>query len=64
MHDTKAFTLKFGGKNSWFDCHHRLLLPNYNFRRNKKDFTKNKVKTNGSAHILTGLRYLGLVQEW
>ena len=25
MEDTKAFTLKYGGKNSWFDCHRRFL---------------------------------------
>ena len=23
--DTKAFTLKHGGKNLWFDCHRRFL---------------------------------------
>ncbi|XP_019240729.1 PREDICTED: uncharacterized protein LOC109220717 [Nicotiana attenuata] len=41
MEDTKAFTLKHGGKNTWFDCHSRFLPMNHEFRRNTSAFMKN-----------------------
>ncbi|XP_058776694.1 uncharacterized protein LOC131651025 [Vicia villosa] len=45
MNHTKAFTLDFGGKSSWFDCHRRFLPTNHEFRRNKDAFRKGiKVK--------------------
>jgi hypothetical protein len=31
MENTKAFTLKNGGKSSWFDSHRRLLPHNHPF---------------------------------
>ncbi|XP_019253809.1 PREDICTED: uncharacterized protein LOC109232493 [Nicotiana attenuata] len=42
MEDTKAFTLKHGGKNTWFDCHHRFLPMNHEFRRNTSALMKNR----------------------
>ncbi|XP_019240549.1 PREDICTED: uncharacterized protein LOC109220542 [Nicotiana attenuata] len=42
MEDTKAFTLKCGGKNTWFDCHRRFLPMNHEFRRNTSAFMKNR----------------------
>ncbi|KAM3378772.1 hypothetical protein P3S68_011185 [Capsicum galapagoense] len=42
MEDTKAFTLKHRGKNSWFDCHRQFLPMQHEFRRNTSDFIKNK----------------------
>ncbi|CAK8543573.1 unnamed protein product [Lathyrus sativus] len=40
MEFTKAFTLEFGGKSSWFDSHRRFLPRDHVFRRNKTDFKK------------------------
>nr|XP_016446420.1 PREDICTED: uncharacterized protein LOC107771546 [Nicotiana tabacum] len=40
--DTKAFTLKYGGKNTWFDCHRIFLPMNHEFRRNTSAFMKNR----------------------
>ncbi|XP_019237604.1 PREDICTED: uncharacterized protein LOC109217792 [Nicotiana attenuata] len=42
MEDTKVFTLKHGGKNTWFDCHRRFLPMNHEFRRNTSAFMKNR----------------------
>ncbi|XP_019240825.1 PREDICTED: uncharacterized protein LOC109220814 [Nicotiana attenuata] len=42
MEDTKAFTLKHGGKNTWFDCHRRFLPIDHEFRRNTSAFMKNQ----------------------
>ncbi|XP_009611817.2 uncharacterized protein [Nicotiana tomentosiformis] len=42
MEDTKAFTLKHGGNNTWFDCHRRFLPMDHEFRRNTSAFMKNK----------------------
>ncbi|XP_058732953.1 uncharacterized protein LOC131604516 [Vicia villosa] len=45
MNHTKVFTLDFGGKSLWFDCHRRFLPTNHEFRRNKDAFRKGiKVK--------------------
>jgi hypothetical protein len=54
MDGNKAFTLKYGGKNSWFDCHRRFLPPNHAFRRSKNRFTKNSVVRDEPPPILTG----------
>ncbi|CAK8543131.1 unnamed protein product [Lathyrus sativus] len=40
MEFTTAFTLEFGGKSLWFDCHRRFLPLDHVFRRNKTDFKK------------------------
>jgi hypothetical protein len=54
MKHTKAFTLKAGGKNSWFDCHRRFLPANHSFRRSKRRFTKNSDEKDGPPCISTG----------
>ncbi|CAK8565438.1 unnamed protein product [Lathyrus sativus] len=54
MDGNKAFTLEYGGKNSWFNCHRRFLPRNHAFRRSKKRFTKNKVVKEEPPSILTG----------
>ncbi|XP_021626976.1 uncharacterized protein LOC110625645 [Manihot esculenta] len=41
MEDSDAFTLTRGGKQSWFDNHHKFLPPSHSFRRNKTAFRKN-----------------------
>ena len=53
MVDTKAFTLKYGGKTSYFDCHHRFLPPGHPFRRSKTAFIKGKVEMDGPPRRLT-----------
>ena len=35
MEDTKAFTLKYGGKNSWFDCYRRFLNMDHSYRHSR-----------------------------
>nr|XP_033517647.1 uncharacterized protein LOC104118015 [Nicotiana tomentosiformis] len=42
MEDTKEFTLKHGGKSTWFDCHRRFLPRDHEFRRNTSAFMKNQ----------------------
>ena len=42
MERSKAFTLKNGRKNSWFDCHHQFLEFDHMFRRNSNAFKKGK----------------------
>jgi len=44
MEDIKAFTLKHGGKSSWFDCHRQFLPTNHPFKRIQRRFLKNKVE--------------------
>ncbi|KAM3340268.1 hypothetical protein P3S68_030138 [Capsicum galapagoense] len=53
MEDTKAFTLKHGGKNSWFDCHRRFFPMQHEFRRNTSDFMKNKIDFEEPLPILS-----------
>ncbi|KAK2417513.1 hypothetical protein QL285_039804 [Trifolium repens] len=54
MEDTKAFTLKNGGKATWFDCHRRFLPLSHQFRRNKNAFVKGEVETRLPPEYLTG----------
>ena len=53
MEDTKSFTLRHGRKNSWFNCHHRFLPPDNEFRSKKYAFEKNKTEQDGPPPILT-----------
>ncbi|XP_047155998.1 uncharacterized protein LOC124827058 [Vigna umbellata] len=45
MEHTKSFSLSYGRKNSWFDCHRRFLRMDHMFRKNKKAFRKGEVET-------------------
>ncbi|KAK2445148.1 hypothetical protein QL285_016112 [Trifolium repens] len=47
MEHTKAFTLKSGGKASWFDSHRRFLPENHEFRRSKNAFKKGEREADG-----------------
>ncbi|KAK2429708.1 hypothetical protein QL285_028127 [Trifolium repens] len=47
MEHTKAFTLKNGGKASWFDSHRRFLPENHEFRRSKNAFKKGEREADG-----------------
>ncbi|XP_075087662.1 uncharacterized protein LOC142169665 [Nicotiana tabacum] len=54
MEDTKAFTLKHGGKNTWFDCHRRFLPMDHEFRRNTSAFMKNQTDYDEPPATLPG----------
>lgn len=64
MEDTKAFTLKYGGKNSWFDCHRRFLPEDHSFRRSKRRFTKNRTEKDGRPYSFTGQDVLEMVSAF
>jgi hypothetical protein len=44
MENNKAFTLRNGGKASFFNCHHRFLPHNHRYRKNRKDFFIGRVE--------------------
>src|SRR4051812_45745973 len=44
MEDTKAFTLKYSGKPTFFYCHRRFLDESHPFRENKSKFRKGKIE--------------------
>ncbi|XP_024628658.2 uncharacterized protein [Medicago truncatula] len=52
MEKTKAFTLDYGGKASWFD--HRMFLPeSHVFRRKRNMFRKDKIEKDGPPPKIT-----------
>ena len=53
MEHTKAFSLKYGGKTSWFDSHRRFLPPDHQFRKNKKAFKNKVVEKDGPPPLVT-----------
>ncbi|XP_038680928.1 uncharacterized protein LOC119981859 [Tripterygium wilfordii] len=54
MECSKAFTLKNGRKNSWFDCHRQFLPTTHAFRRNKDEFCKNRLEKSQPPPRLSG----------
>ncbi|XP_070048539.1 uncharacterized protein [Nicotiana tomentosiformis] len=54
MEDTKVFTLKHGGKTTWFDCHRRFLPMDHEFRRNTSAFMKNRTDYDEPPATLSG----------
>ncbi|RDX77933.1 hypothetical protein CR513_41860, partial [Mucuna pruriens] len=44
MERTKAFTLKYSHKLSYFDCHHQFLPLDHPYKRNKNSFKKRCVE--------------------
>ncbi|XP_057247447.1 uncharacterized protein LOC130589853 [Beta vulgaris subsp. vulgaris] len=54
MENTKAFTLKNGGKQSWFDYHRQFLSHNHVFRKNKSAFRKDTVENSSPPPRLSG----------
>ena len=54
MGDTKSFWLANGAKACWFDATRSFLPPEHEFRRDKKNFFKNRVETDPPPPILTG----------
>ncbi|KAM3306005.1 hypothetical protein P3S67_012874 [Capsicum chacoense] len=53
MENSKAFTLKYGQKNSWFDCHCQFLPMDHEFRRMKNAFRKNKIENDPPPSLLS-----------
>jgi len=53
MAHTKSFTLNYGRKSCWFDCHRRFLPGDNPFRRNTRAFRKGEVETDGPPPRLT-----------
>ena len=54
MEDTKAFALKYSGKNSWFECHRRFLDMDHTYRCNRYGFRKNTIESEKAPVRLTG----------
>ena len=53
MEHIKSFTLTYGRKSCWFDCHCRFLPIEHPFRRNNKTFRKGEVEKDGPPPKLT-----------
>ena len=53
MEDTKAFYLKNGGKNSWFDCHRCFTPGNHEFWRKRNRFRKDTIEKDGPPPKIT-----------
>jgi len=54
MENNKAFTLRNGGKTSFFYCHHRFLPHNHRYRKNIKDFFVGRVEKDVAPPRLSG----------
>ena len=44
MERSKSFRLKHGKKTSYFDCYRQFLQMNHTFRKNRKEFIKNRIE--------------------
>ena len=64
MEDSQAFSLKHGRKTTWFDCHRRFLNRNHRFRRDKKNFIKNRTEHSGPPSILNGEQILDNLEQF
>ncbi|XP_024630664.2 uncharacterized protein [Medicago truncatula] len=53
MKDTKAFYLKNGRKNSWFDCHRCFTPDDHEFRRKRNRFRKDTIEKDGPPPKIT-----------
>jgi len=54
MENNKAFTLRNGGKTSFFYCHHRFLPYNHRYKKNRKDFFVGRVEKDVAPPRLSG----------
>ncbi|XP_038687458.1 uncharacterized protein LOC119986835 [Tripterygium wilfordii] len=64
MKRSKAFTLKNGRKNSWFDCHRQFLPMKHPLRRNKDAFFKNRVEKSEPPPRFSGEELLARVWNY
>ena len=63
MENTDAFTLRKGGKQTWFDSHRKFLPDDHPFRRNKISFIKNRSVSKSSPPIRTGEYLLKEIEQ-
>ncbi|XP_043815296.1 uncharacterized protein LOC110620971 [Manihot esculenta] len=63
MENTDAFTLRRGGKQTWFDSHRKFLPDDHPFRRNKTSFIKNKCVSKSPPPIRTGEYLLKEIEQ-
>jgi hypothetical protein len=54
MENNKAFTLRNGGKTSFFDYHRHFLPHNHKYRKNRKDFFVGRVEKDVAPPRLFG----------
>ena len=54
MEDTKTFTLRYGGKNFWFDCHRKFLNMDHTYRCSRYGFRNNTIKSEEALVKLIG----------
>ncbi|XP_070012997.1 uncharacterized protein [Nicotiana sylvestris] len=64
MENSKAFTLKHGRKQSWFDCHRQFLPVDHEFRRMKNAFKKNTIEHDLPPPIYSGEEIWERVQNF
>ena len=64
MENFDAFSLRKGGKTSWFDNHRKFLLMEHPFWRNKKEFRKGQTVLKGAPHIRSGVEILELIEHY
>ena len=59
MIDIGAFSLKYGRKTCWFDCHRRFLPSDHLFRSNKTDWYKGRnARNQGPPRVYSGIEIL------
>ena len=58
MGEIKSFRLENGGKATWFDCTRCFLPLDHRFRRDKKNFLKDRVEKDLPPPIMTGAELL------
>ncbi|CAH9102091.1 unnamed protein product [Cuscuta europaea] len=63
MEKSCARWLKFNGKPSYFDCHHKFLPTNHRYRRGTKSFIKGRVVRDPPPPRLTGKQILNRVRR-
>ncbi|GKG12283.1 transposon, En/Spm-like protein [Tanacetum coccineum] len=63
MENTKAFTLKHGGKPSFFDCHRQFLPHNHPYRKDKNNFFAERVEKDDPPPRLSGETLLSRLNE-
>ncbi|XP_057779781.1 uncharacterized protein LOC130998378 [Salvia miltiorrhiza] len=54
MTETDSFTLSHSAKQSWFHNHRKFLPMNHSFRRDRKNFLKNKIITAVAPQVRSG----------
>jgi len=64
MENNKAFTLRNGGKVSFFYCHRRFLPHNYSYRKNRKDFFVGRVEKDVAPPCFSGEELHDVVKSY